>query len=116
VAARRAAAPEHSMKTLQQIACVLLLSAAVLPLASARSEAAGVIIGVAPPPAAVEVAPAPPAVGYVWRPGYWGWNGAQYVWVPGAYVAAPYPGAVWVPGRWVVRGGGWVWIGGYWRR
>jgi YXWGXW repeat-containing protein len=75
-----------------------------------------VIVGVAPPAPIVEVAPAPPAVGYVWRPGYWSWNGARYIWVTGAYVAAPRPGAVWVPSHWVARGGGWVWVGGYWRR
>jgi WXXGXW repeat (2 copies) len=104
------------MKALKQIACVLSLTAGALFLASAQGEAAGVVIGVAPPPPAVEVVPAPPAAGYIWRPGYWGWNGAQYVWVPGAYVVAPYPAAVWVPGHWVARGGGWIWVEGYWRR
>lgn len=76
----------------------------------------GVVVGIAPPAPAVETVPAPPAPGYVWQPGYWAWNGAQYVWVPGTYVVAPYPGAVWVGGGWVRRGGGWVWAGGHWRR
>jgi hypothetical protein len=49
----------------------------------------------------VEVVPPPPAPGYVWQPGYWSWNGVQYVWVPGAYVVAPFVHAVWMPGAWV---------------
>jgi hypothetical protein len=47
----------------------------------------GVVVGVATPTPVVEPVPAPPGPGYVWQPGYWSWNGVQYVWVPGAYVA-----------------------------
>lgn len=32
--------------------------------------------------------------GQVWTPGYWSWDGARYVWVPGRYVVAPFPDAV----------------------
>jgi sugar phosphate permease len=102
------------MKAMPRLALGLLV--AVLALGGTPGNAAGMVIGVAPPAPVVEAVPAPPVVGYAWQPGYWGWNGVQYVWVPGAYVATPYPAAVWVPGRWVVRGGGWVWVEGYWRR
>jgi hypothetical protein len=89
-------------------ATLLLLCAAVLMLAGAPGLArVGVVVGIAPP--------APPGPGYDWQPGYWSWNGVQYVWVPGAYVVAPYVHAVWVPGAWIRHGPGWVWVAGRWR-
>jgi YXWGXW repeat-containing protein len=79
-------------------AVLLLLCVALLTLAAVPSFArAGVVVGFAPPAPVVEVVPTPPAPGYVWQPGYWSWNGVEYVWVPGAYVVAPYVHAVWVP-------------------
>lgn len=94
-----------------------LLCAAGLVFTTAPGIAqVGVVVGVAPPAPVVEPVPAAPAPGYVWQPGYWAWNGAQYVWVPGQYVAAPYVGAVWMPGWWVGRGDGWVWVEGHWGR
>jgi hypothetical protein len=76
----------------------------------------GFWVGVAPPAPVVEPVPVAPAPNYVWQPGYWAWNGTQYVWVPGGNVVPPYPGAVWVAGRWVPRGHGWIWVDGHWRR
>ena len=68
-----------------------LLCAAALTLAPVPGFArVGVVVGLAPPAPVVEVAPAPPAPGYVWQPGYWSWNRFQYVWVPGVYVVPPY--------------------------
>lgn len=94
-----------------------LLCGATLTLAAGPGFArVGVVVGIAPPAPVVEAVPAPPAAGYVWQPGYWSWNGVQYVWVPGAYVAAPYMGAAWIPGRWIRHGDGWVWAAGHWRR
>ena len=59
-----------------------LLCAAALTLAAVPGFArVGVVVGLAPPAPVVEVVPAPPAPGYVWQPGYWSWNGFQYVWV-----------------------------------
>src|ERR1700759_5652510 len=97
----------------------ILASVCATPLAFApllAADPAGVAVRVRPPAAVAEAVPAPPAPGYVWVPGHWVWNGAQYVWQPGTYIVAAYPGAVWVPGRWVERGGGWVWHAGHWRR
>jgi hypothetical protein len=75
-----------------------VLCAAALTLAAAPGVArVGVVVGFAPPAPVVEVAPPPPAPGYVWQPGYWSWNGVQYVWVPGGYVVAPYVHAAWSP-------------------
>jgi hypothetical protein len=93
-----------------------VLCAAALTLAAAPGVArVGVVVGFAPPAPVVEVAPPPPAPGYVWQPGYWSWNGVQYVWVPGGYVVASYVHAAWVPGAWVRHRPGWVWIAGHWR-
>lgn len=38
-----------------------------------------------PPPPRVLVAP-PPRAGWVWVPGYWGWNGRRHVWYDGRWV------------------------------
>jgi WXXGXW repeat (2 copies) len=71
-------------------AIIPFLCAAAPTLAAAPGVAGiGVVVGVAPPAPVVEPVPSPPDPGYVWQPGYWSWNGVQYVWVPGAYVAAP---------------------------
>jgi WXXGXW repeat (2 copies) len=75
----------------------------------------GFSVALTPPPPVVEAPPPPPsAAGEVWTPGYWSWDGAQYVWVPGRYVVAPFPGAVWVAGGWVHRGPRWAWADGHW--
>jgi WXXGXW repeat (2 copies) len=65
------------------------LCVAALTLSAVPGVARVGVVGVAPPAPVVEVVPAPPAPGYVWQPGYWSWNGVQYVWVPGAYFVAP---------------------------
>lgn len=93
-----------------------MLAALALLASSSPLWAARVVVGVALPPLVVEPVPPPPVHGYyVWRPGYWSWNGVRYVWMPGVYLRPPYAGAVWVPGHWVGRRRGWVWVGGRWR-
>jgi hypothetical protein len=66
----------------------------------------------APGPDVVTVQPSPYAV---WVPGYWNWNGAQYLWVAG-YWAVPPPGFhVFVRGEWIFRNGGYFYRRPYWR-
>jgi hypothetical protein len=60
-------------------------------------------VEVGPPPRHVEVLP-PPRAGFVWAPGYWGWDGAAYAWVPGRWVESR-PGYYWVPERWEEHAG-----------
>ena len=67
-----------------------------------------------PPPAPAYVAPAPVPYGYIWRPGYYVWNGYAYQMVPGAWVVPPYAGAVWVAPRWVSGPHGAYYARGYW--
>jgi hypothetical protein len=77
-----------------------------------------VIAPTAPPPAQVEVIPAPPATAtqvLVWQPGHWSWNGAVWSWIPGQYTARPQAGSVWVPGQWIQQDNGeYAWIPGHW--
>jgi len=75
-------------------------------------------IDIAPPQPQVEVVPAP-RPGYVWAPGYWGWQGGQYVWVAGRWVPVQ-RGYYWVPDRWVEYRGPygphWHFEPGHWER
>jgi hypothetical protein len=66
----------------------------------------------APPEVVVEVVPAP-RIGFVWVPGYWGWEGRRHVWLPGRWLAER-PGHVWVRERWERRGRGWHFETGHW--
>jgi WXXGXW repeat (2 copies) len=59
------------------------LVVATTMLASPSQAHIVVVVGVAPPAPIVETVPAPPVAGYVWRSGYWSWNGVRYVWLPG---------------------------------
>ncbi len=91
------------------LALGLSLSSGVLP--------AQVVIRVAPPRPRYERMPPRPREhrDWVWRAGYYRWDGRAHVWVPGEYVAPPRAHAHWVPGHWDRRPGGYVWIEGRWR-
>jgi len=68
-----------------------------------------------PPPAPQpEFPPPPPSPTYVWQPGHWSWNGAQYFWEPGKYVERPTTSASYVPGHWEQHPTGWIWVEGRW--
>jgi hypothetical protein len=69
-------------------------------------------IGIPPPPVRIEVVPAVRA-GYVWAPGYWGWQGGAHVWMPGRWNAAR-AGHRWAPERWETRNGRYVFVPGRW--
>ena len=58
------------------------------------------IASIAPPPLPAYSQPAIPGPGYMWIPGYWGWNGAGYYWVPGYWALPPAAGLLWTPGYW----------------
>ena len=73
-------------------------------------------VAVAPPPLPVYDEPPIPGPGYLWTPGYWGWDEeiGEYYWVPGAWVLPPQVGLLWTPGYWGWSGGAYVWNAGYW--
>src|SRR5579875_917182 len=72
--------------------------------------------GIAPPAIPVYEQPLCPGDGYIWTPGYWAWDGAQYYWVEGAWVLPPYQEALWTPGWWGWGSGAYFWHPGYWGR
>jgi hypothetical protein len=94
-----------------------LLFAAFLALPIATSFAQVTFsVGWAPPPLPVYEQPACPVAGYIWTPGYWGWNADyyDYYWVPGVWVPPPRVGLLWTPGWWGWSSGAFVFNQGYW--
>ena len=86
---------------------------AATPAAFARVNLS-IEIGVPPPAARVEVVPASRA-GYVWAPGYWGWNGHMWVWIQGRWLLSQ-PGYHWQHEHWVRAGNRWRFVQGDWVR
>jgi hypothetical protein len=69
------------------------------------------------PPASLEAGPNAPApiADAVWAPGTWIWEGHQYAWRPGFWVA-PQPNWIWVPSTYVWSPSGFLYVAGYWDR
>src|SRR6201987_6577518 len=94
----------------------VLLSIVVLSFSAASfgQVAVGISVRIGPPPLPVYAQPICPGPGYMWTPGYWGWNDDDgYYWVPGTWVVAPV-GMLWTPGYWGWGGGVYLWHAGYW--
>ena len=91
---------------------VLLLCAA--PTFSQAAVDVNFSVSLAPPELPVYVQPPLPEPGYIWTPGYWGWDGMDYYWVPGTWVLPPVNGMLWTPGYWGWRDGFYAWNPGYW--
>ena len=96
------------------IAAVLVAATAAIGSSGVAGARVYVDIEVAPPPARVEVVPAPRA-GYVWAPGYWHWNGHRHAWHRGYWVRER-RGYAWVPHRWHHEGERWRFDDGHWER
>jgi hypothetical protein len=95
---------------------ILMLSLSMLSLSTTSSAQIGIGISVriGPPALPVYAQPIAPGPGYLWTPGYWGWNDdGGYYWVPGTWVVAPV-GMLWTPGYWGFAGGMYGWHAGYW--
>jgi len=70
--------------------------AGLLAVPAAAQFTAEVYVPSAPPPPRVEVVPVLPRERVEiehWHPGYWRWDGREYVWAEGRYVARPRPRA-----------------------
>jgi hypothetical protein len=87
---------------------------AALPALSSAGVFVGLSVNIAPPALPVYVQPPCPQPGYIWTPGYWGWNAGAYYWVPGTWVMPPRVGLLWTPGYWGWDGGVYLWHAGYW--
>jgi hypothetical protein len=96
------------------LAATAALTAVPQPAHAGVFIGVGISVGFPPPILPVYVQPVIPAVGYIWTPGYWAWNGVGYYWVPGTWVLPPYYGALWTPGYWGWGGGLYSWHAGYW--
>jgi len=91
----------------------LLLALATLFLSTASFAEVGVSVRIAPPELPVYEQPLCPGDGYMWAPGYWGWDD-DYYWVPGTWVMPPEVGYLWTPGYWGWGDGGYFFNDGYW--
>jgi hypothetical protein len=109
----------------QSLALALfLVGSAILPATSYAGVGLSVNIGgprvvvqVPPPPPQAEVIPPPPppppCPGYEWTPGFWSWNGVDYVWTSGSYVLQQ-PGQHWVPAHYDQNGPSYIFVPGHW--
>ncbi|MBS0578982.1 MAG: YXWGXW repeat-containing protein [Proteobacteria bacterium] len=96
------------------IPALALAALPVLPVTANAGIEFGLSVSFAPPPLPVYEQPPLPGPGYLWVPGYWGWNGYDYYWVPGTWALAPVTGYLWTPGFWGWGDGVYVWHAGYW--
>ena len=67
------------------------------------------------PPPQPEVMVAQPSPDAIWVPGYWDYNGAQYVWIGGFWTVPPPHHHYYIAAHWANRGGSWVYVHAYWR-
>jgi hypothetical protein len=100
---------------IMKLRSLVLAAFLALPFATSFAEVE-FSVGWAPPPLPVYEQPACPVAGYIWTPGYWGWNADyyDYNWVPGVWVPPPRVGLLWTPGWWGWRGGSYAFNQGYW--
>ena len=87
-----------------------------IALPATAQVSAGFYVDLAPPPARVEVVPAPRA-GYIWAPGYWRWDEPrrEHIWVEGRFIEAR-PGYRWRSHAWVPRENRYYFEEGRWER
>jgi hypothetical protein len=101
---------------LSVIAIGILAITVMLPVPAAAQVSIGISVGFAPPELPVYEQPICPGEGYIWTPGYWGWDPDEedYYWVPGTWVLAPEVGYLWTPGYWGWGGSAFEFYEGYW--
>ena len=92
----------------------LVLAFLAVSSVAAAQVSVGVVVNFAPPELPVYDQPPCPGEGYIWTPGYWGWDGNDYYWIPGTWVLAPAVGFLWTPGYWAWGGNGFLFHEGYW--
>ena len=95
------------------LAALALLCGAVWWRPAMAQISAEIVIG-SPPPHYVEPPP-PVRYGYVWAPGYWFWDGRQYVWYAGHWEVER-PAEIFVGAGWIQGPGGWRFVPGHWER
>jgi hypothetical protein len=101
-------------RTFQSLMFVLLSLALLRPVTA--QVGISISVGFAPPPIPEYEQPPCPQEGYLWVPGYWGWDedDYDYYWIPGTWVMAPEPGLLWTPAYWSWDDGAYAYHDGYW--
>ena len=70
----------------------------------------------APPADRSETPPPQPGSNYVWVPGHWSWDGNDFQWHNGSWVAPPSGYHQWMQGHWQQTGpNNWVYVEGQWQ-
>ena len=94
----------------------LLFAILLMAASGAMSAQVRVAIAFGPPVLPVYEQPVCPGDGYIWTPGYWGYDydATDYYWVPGTWIMAPEVGYLWTPPYWGWGGSGFVFYDGYW--
>jgi hypothetical protein len=94
----------------------LLFSMLLLAFSHGAFAQIGISVGFGPPLLPIYEQPIVPADGYLWAPGYWGYDYSanDYYWVPGTWVYPPQPGFLWTPGYWGWGGNAYYFNQGYW--
>lgn len=106
--------PKETRMNLHRFVVRGLLLTVLIALSAASFAQVFVSVRVGPPALPIYAQPLCPGPGYMWTPGYWGWNDdGGYYWVPGTWVVAPV-GMLWTPGYWGWGGGFYAWHPGYW--
>jgi hypothetical protein len=90
----------------------ILAAFLALPLSFSFGQI-GISVNVAPPVLPEYEQPLCPVAGYIWTPGYWGYEN-DYYWVPGVWVAPPTVGLLWTPPWWGWNNGVYAFNQGYW--
>jgi WXXGXW repeat (2 copies) len=94
----------------------IMFALLLLAVSGALYAQVGVAIAVGPPVLPVYAQPICPGDGYIWTPGYWGYDydASDYYWVPGTWIVAPEVGFLWTPPYWGWGGSGFLFYDGYW--
>jgi hypothetical protein len=104
------------IRFIRTLSSALLFGLVVLSMSVPSFAQIGVAIRIGPPALPVYEQPLCPGDGYLWTPGYWGYDYdvTDYYWVPGTWVTAPEVGFLWTPAYWGWGGDGFVFYDGYW--
>lgn len=94
----------------------LLFVLVLLTISVAAFGQIRIAVSFGPPALPVYEQPLCPGDGYLWTPGYWGWDADvnDYYWVPGTWILAPEVGFLWTPPYWGWGDGGFLFYDGYW--
>ena len=104
------------MKKIVGLAAIVfaLGSAAIVPSSAIAQVNVNITLGEAPPPLRFESIP-PARNGYLWAPGYWGWDGNRHVWSAGHWERNR-PDYDYVRPEWRQEDGNWRFVKGGWKK